>query len=71
MGLPIIGAADESPYFDKYAVPARISKFELLKRAQEQSSRLEVRIKADAAGATSDLLQAVYDNTPKELKENR
>ena len=71
IGLPIIGPADESPFFEPMIVPAKLTINQLLKEAPARRSRIIERIEQDALRAKSELLQAVFDKTMAEVDENK
>ena len=68
-GLPIVGKALESPFFDKYVVPASISIKELLASSPTRRTSIVKRIKTMAASGSSDLSLAIWNKTLKEVEQ--
>ena len=69
-GLPIIGRADESPFFQQYVVPAKMTKMELLQGARKNTEMLERKMAEEARKASPDLLMAVFLKTQKEVENS-
>jgi len=70
LGLPIIGIADESPFFQQYVVPAKITTMDLLRGARKNTEILEKKMAEEAKRASPDLLMAVFLKTQKEVNES-
>jgi len=68
MGLPIVGKADESPFFHPYVVPAKISVSELLQRVRKNTDMLEAKILAEGKSSPKELVQKVFEKTQKEVE---
>ena len=68
-GLPIVGEALESPFFDDYVVPASISIKELLSTAPTRRQATIKRIKVMAESGSSQLALAIWKKTLKEVDQ--
>ena len=68
-GIPIVGKALESPFFDEYVVPASITIKELLASAPTRRTSMIKRIKTMATAGSSDLSSAIWSKTLKEVEQ--
>ena len=68
LGLPIVGKADESPFFYQYVIPAKLTTLELLQGARANTIVLENKIVQESKRAEPDILMAVYLKTKKEVE---
>ena len=68
-GLPIVGEALESPFFDDYVVPASIGIKELISTAPTRRQATIKRIKVMAESGSSQLALAIWKKTLKEVDQ--
>ena len=68
-GMPIVGKALESPFFDPFVVPAQITVRELLASARQRRESILKRVVRMAELGGAPLAQAVWDKTIKEVAE--
>lgn len=68
-GMPIVGTALTSPFFQPYEVPARLSLAELLKRVRSQRSALIQRVEKMAKSESVELQEAIWKKTLKEVDQ--
>lgn len=66
-GMPIVGEALESNFFDKYVVPASVSISELLLTAEKRRTETMRRIARMAELSGLDTARAIYEKTRKEV----
>ena len=66
-GMPIIGPALESPFFQEYQVPAQISILELLSIAKKRRPETMRRVEYMASKGSQSLAEAIYEKTLKEV----
>ena len=71
LGLPIVGPADESPFFEPLLVPAKLTVSQLLLGAPARRIRIVARIEVDATHAKPELLSAVFNKTMSEVEEHK
>ena len=71
LGLPIVGPADESPFFEPLVVPAKLTVPQLLLGAPARRARIVARIEVDATHAKPELLSAVFNKTMAEVEEHK
>ncbi len=67
VGMPIIGDALESPFFDRYEVPARISIRELIHGASGRRADLIRRVERMSALGGRPQCEAIWKKTMKEV----
>ena len=66
-GLPVVGVADISPFFEPYPVEATMSVKDFLASAPARRESLEKRILEEAKRAPRDLFRAVVTRTAAEV----
>ena len=66
-GLPIVGPAEESAFFDKYEVEATLTPEALLATSPARRERLEAKILRESKLAKPEMLKAITDKTMKEV----
>ena len=69
IGLPILGKAARSPFFEEFEVPPKMSKREFLGRSRSQQEAMLDRVRAMAHGGTPQLAKAIHEKTVKEVKQ--
>ena len=66
-GMPIVGVALESPFFESYEVPPQISVYELLATARKRRPETIRRVQYMAEKGSAALAKAIYEKTLKEV----
>ena len=67
-GMPIVGEALQSPFFNEFEVPAEISLAELLRSAPSRRYSLRNRIKKMAEDADPEMAKSIYNKTIQEVQ---
>ena len=68
-GMPIIGDALESPFFEPYSVPATIAIRDLLATAPQRRKDLLRRVSSMSKAGGQAMAEAIWKKTMKEVKE--
>jgi hypothetical protein len=66
-GLPVVGPADESPFFVPHVVPATMSVEELLRTAPERRKKLKASMLSRGLGENPEAARAVFEKTKEEV----
>ena len=67
-GLPIVGVADESPFFQPYDLPAKMSLEDFLKSAPDRRNTLMDKIVREAKTTPAKVLNANHAKTLEEVE---